>query len=157
MSAATLTVELFTEELPPKALKLLGEAFAEGILDGLRDRGFLQPASTKTPYARPRRLAVKITHVLAVSPDQPFTQKLMPASVALDAGDRPTAALRKRLAGLGRAHLADLWPNAIDGHDRLVREPDGKADAMFLYSIATGLALPSGLQAALDDTLGSLP
>ena len=41
MSAATLTVELFTEELPPKALKLLGEAFAEGLLDGLRDRGFL--------------------------------------------------------------------------------------------------------------------
>ena len=96
---ATLTVELLTEELPPKALKLLGEAFAEGILDGLRDRGFLQAASTKTPYATPRRLAVKVTHVLAVSPDQPFTQKLMPASVALDADDRPTAALRKRLAG----------------------------------------------------------
>ena len=157
MTTATLAVELLTEELPPKALKLLGEAFAEGILDGLRDRGFLQAASTATPYATPRRLAVKVTHVLAVSPDQPFTQKLMPASVALDADDRPTAALRKRLAGLGRGHLADLWPNAVDGHDRLASETDGKADAIFLYSVATGITLQSGLQAALDDTLARLP
>jgi glycyl-tRNA synthetase beta chain len=157
MSTATLTIELLTEELPPKALKLLGEAFAEGILDGLRDRGFLQAASTKTPYATPRRLAVKVTHVLAVSPDQPFTQKLMPVSVALDADDRPTPALRKRLAGLGRAHLADRWPNAVDGHDRLACETDGKADAVFLYSVATGIPLASGLQAALDDTLAKLP
>jgi glycyl-tRNA synthetase beta chain len=157
MSAATLTVELLTEELPPKALKLLGEAFAEGLLDGLRDRGFLQAASTKTPYATPRRLAVKITHVLAVSPDQPFTQKLMPASVALDADDRPTPALRKRLAGLGRAGLADLWPNALDGPDRLLRESDGKADALFLHSIAKGGELRVALQGALDDTLAKLP
>jgi len=155
--ASTLAVELLTEELPPKALKLLGEAFAEGILDGLRDRGFLQAASAATPYATPRRLAVKITHVLPVSPDQPFTQKLMPASVALDADDRPTAALRKRLAGLGRAHLADLWPNAVDGPDRLLREFDGKADALFLHSVARGSRLQAALQAALDDTLARLP
>ncbi len=157
MSAATLTVELLTEELPPKALKQLGEAFAAGILDGLRNRGFLQAASTAAPYATPRRLAVRITHVLAVSPDQPFTQKLMPASVALDAGDRPTAALRKRLAGLGRAQLADLWPDAVDGADRLLREFDGKADAVFLHSIARGGALHVALQGALDDALAALP
>jgi glycyl-tRNA synthetase beta chain len=157
MTAATLTVELFTEELPPKALKLLGESFADGILDGLRNRGFLQPASTGTPYATPRRLAVKVTHVLAVSPDQPFTQKLMPASVALDADDRPTAALIKRLGALGRAHLADLWPNAVAGPDRLARESDGKADALFLYSIARGNPLHRALQEALDDTLAKLP
>jgi len=157
MSAKTLTVELLTEELPPKALKQLGEAFAEGLLDGLRDRGFLQPASTKTPYATPRRLAVKITHVLPVSPDQPFTQKLMPANVALDGDDRPTAALRKRLAGLGRAHLADLWPNAVDGPDRLVREPDGKGDAIYLYSIARGTPLARALQDALEAAVAALP
>ena len=156
-SAATLTVELLTEELPPRALKRLGEAFADGILDGLRDRGFLQPASTATPYATPRRLAVKLTHVLAVSPDQPFTQKLMPASVALDADDRPTPALRKRLAALGRAHLADLWPNAVDGADRLDCESDGRMSALFLHSIATGSPLHVALQATLDDTLARLP
>jgi len=158
MSAAhSLTVELLTEELPPKALKRLSEAFAEGIVDGLRDRGLLQAASTKTPYATPRRLAVKVTHVLPVAADQPFTQKLMPASVALDAGGRPTAALRKRLQALGRERLADLWPDAIDGPDRLTREPDGKADAMFLNSVARGAPLDQGLQAALDSAIANLP
>ncbi len=158
MSAAhSLTVELLTEELPPKALKRLGEAFAESIVDGLRDRGLLQAASTKTPYATPRRLAVKVTHVLAVAPDQPFTQKLMPASVALDPAGRPTAALRKRLQALGRERLADLWPDAVDGPDRLTREPDGKADAMFLNSVARGASLQQGLQAALDAAIANLP
>ena len=85
VSTATLTLELLTEELPPKALKLLGEAFAAGIDKGLRDRGFLNADSVTTSYATPRRLAVKITRVLAVSPDQPLTHKLMPTSVALDA------------------------------------------------------------------------
>jgi glycyl-tRNA synthetase beta chain len=157
MTARTLTVELLTEELPPKALKRLGEAFAEGIFDGLRDRGLLQAASTKAPYATPRRLAVTITHVLAVAPDRPFTQKLMPAAVALDAEGRPTAALRKRLDALGRARLADLWPEAVDGADRLTREPDGKADAMFLNSVAEGDSLRDGLQAALDAAIANLP
>ena len=31
-----LLVELFVEELPPKALKRLGEAFAAALTDGLR-------------------------------------------------------------------------------------------------------------------------
>jgi glycyl-tRNA synthetase beta chain len=157
MTAHSLTVELLTEELPPKALKRLSEAFAEGIVEGLRDRGLLQASSTKTPYATPRRLAVKITHVLPVAPDQPFTQKLMPASVAFDAAGRPSAALRKRLLALGREKLADLWPHAVDGVDRLTREPDGKADAMFLNSVAKGTLLHQGLQAALDSAIANLP
>jgi glycyl-tRNA synthetase alpha chain len=42
MSArATLVVELLTEELPPKALRRLGDAFAEALANGLRERGFL--------------------------------------------------------------------------------------------------------------------
>ncbi len=149
---ATLIVELLTEELPPKALKRLGEAFADGIVDGLADRGFRTATSTVTPYATPRRLGVTITHVLALSPDEPFTQKLMPKSVAFDAEGKPTVALQRKLAGLGRAHLADLWPNA-DGADSLAIESDGKADAVFLRSIATGSLLSNGLQEALDDTL----
>jgi glycyl-tRNA synthetase beta chain len=153
---ATLVVELFTEELPPKALKRLGEAFADGILAGLAERGFRTATSTVTPYATPRRLGVAITHVLTRSPDEPFTQKLMPKSVAFDAGGKPTVALRRKLAGMGRAHLADLWPNA-EGADSLAIESDGKADAVFLRSIAEGSLLSNGLQAALDDTLQKLP
>jgi glycyl-tRNA synthetase beta chain len=157
MSAASLTVELFTEELPPKALKRLGEAFADGIASGLRNRGFLQPSSSATPFATPRRLAVSVSQVLAASPDSPLAQKLMPVSVALDAGGRPTAALRKRLEALGRGHLADLWPDAVDGPERLAREADSKADAIFLYSITKGSPLQNGVEAALEETLAKLP
>ncbi|HVJ74820.1 MAG TPA: glycine--tRNA ligase subunit beta, partial [Casimicrobiaceae bacterium] len=58
MTAASLLVELCTEELPPKALRKLGSAFAETLAAQLRERGFLTDASTVTPYATPRRLAV---------------------------------------------------------------------------------------------------
>jgi glycyl-tRNA synthetase beta chain len=157
MTTETLTVELLTEELPPKALARLGAAFAEGLVDGLRDRGLLSAGSSFAPYATPRRLAVKVTHVSAVAPDQPFTQKLMPVAVALGPDGKPTAPLRKRLEALGRAHLADLWPNAVDGPDRLSRDADGKGESIYLHSVAKGTPLQAGLQAALDDTLTKLP
>jgi len=57
----TLLVELLTEELPPKALAKLGDAFAAGILNGLKSRDFLEADSVATSYATPRRLAVSIT------------------------------------------------------------------------------------------------
>ena len=56
--SATLLVELLTEELPPKALKFLSEAFGDGIASGLRQRGLLTKESVARPYATPRRLAV---------------------------------------------------------------------------------------------------
>jgi glycyl-tRNA synthetase beta chain len=158
MSAATtLVVELLTEELPPKALARLGEAFAHGIVDSLTDGGFLTSESAIVPFATPRRLAVAITHVLGTSPDTPVTQKLMPASVALDAEGRPTLALRRKLEAMGRGTLAERWPDAVDGPDRLARESDGKADAIFLYTVARGKPLAHGLQAALDAALAKLP
>ena len=40
--SANLLVELLTEELPPKALQTLGNAFANGIADGLRNRQLLE-------------------------------------------------------------------------------------------------------------------
>ena len=39
MSRASLLVELGTEELPPRALQKLGEAFAAGIASGLARSG----------------------------------------------------------------------------------------------------------------------
>ena len=157
MSGATLVVELFTEELPPKALKRLGEAFADGIVAGLAERGFTTAASVVKPFATPRRLAVSITGVLETSADQPVVEKLMPASVAFDATGKATVALQRRLDKAGRTHLAALGPNAAAGPDRLTIESDGKVDAVFLRSIARGSALQVGLQSALEDTLEQLP
>ncbi len=89
----TLLVELQTEELPPKALVKLGAAFATGIANGLKARGFLDEGSVVTPYATPRRLAVSITEVRATSPDKSIREKVLPVSVALDKEGNPSAPL----------------------------------------------------------------
>jgi glycyl-tRNA synthetase beta chain len=157
MSAATLAVELFTEELPPKALKTLGEAFAEALAGGLASRGYVAEGSTTTMFATPRRLAVTITRVRAVAPDAEQTEKLMPAKVALGPDGRPSQALAKKLAGLGRAHLATATLDASDGPDRIFVQSDGKADYVWLRSLAKGAPLARGLQETLDAVLEKLP
>ena len=138
----TLVVELLTEELPPKALPRLGAAFADGIANGLRSRGFLSEASSVERYATPRRLAVKISGVLQMSPDVAQRDKLLPLSVALDGDGTPTVAFRKALAKRGREALVDRWLAttnvADDGAERLAKESDGKTDTIFLYSVAKG-------------------
>jgi glycyl-tRNA synthetase beta chain len=157
MTAAPLLVELQTEELPPKTLRTLAQAFARGIESGLRERGFLAPESTATVFATPRRLAVHISAVAAKSEDKPFKQKLMPLAVAQDKTKNWTAAFLKKLEGLGRGNLANISVGTRDGPDALTVENDGKADAVFLQSVAAGQLLLAGLQAALDEAIEALP
>jgi glycyl-tRNA synthetase beta chain len=143
-----LLVELFVEELPPKSLKKLGEAFAAGLTKGLRAQGLAGEHSAVTPFASPRRLAVHVSAVLANAPDRSVSVKLMPAAVGLAADGSPTPALLKKLAALG----ADT--SAVP---QLRRQMDGKAEVLFLDSVARGATLADGLQKALDDALASLP
>ena len=75
---APLVVELCTEELPPKALRRLGSAFAEAVAAGLHQRGLVDDGAVTTGYATPRRLAVSIDRVRAAAPDREVVQKLMP-------------------------------------------------------------------------------
>ncbi|VVE04489.1 glycine--tRNA ligase subunit beta [Pandoraea aquatica] len=144
----TLLVELLTEELPPKALARLGDAFADGIANGLRTRGLTTDASVVTPFATPRRLAVSITNVLDRAPDATIRAKVLPVSVALDANGNPTPPLAKKLAAMG---FADLPVASLE------RAMDGKAEAFFHTYTAAGAQLADALQASLDETLGKLP
>src|SRR5688572_14082682 len=143
-----LLVELFVEELPPKALKKLGDAFANGLRDQLVAQGLAEPASVLTAYASPRRLAAHLTHVAERAADKAVSQKLMPVAVGLDAAGQPTPALLKRLAALG----ADA--SAVPG---LKRAMDGKAEALFYESTAKGATLAEGLQKALAEAIAKLP
>ena len=154
---ATLLVEIFTEELPPKALKSLGAAFADRLAAGLAQRGYLSESSAIAPYATPRRLAVTITEVRAVAPDAEVVDKLMPARVAFDAQGEPTAALQKKLSGLGRPQLATRISDAAEGPDRVYVESDGKADYVYLRRLANGKPLLRGLDEALAETIEALP
>ena len=98
---ANLLVELFVEELPPKALKKLGESFAATLSDSLKAQGLAGADAEVTPFASPRRLAVHVTAVASKAADQAVQQKLMPVSVALDGAGNATPALVKKLASLG--------------------------------------------------------
>ncbi|MCE1241581.1 MAG: glycine--tRNA ligase subunit beta [Azonexaceae bacterium] len=148
MTAKNLLVELFVEELPPKALKKLGEAFAAALANSLKNAGLAASTAKVTAYASPRRLAAHVTDVLAVAADKPVVQKLMPVAVGLDANGQATPALLKKLAALG----AD--ESAVAG---LRRENDGKAEILFYDSLAKGASLADGLQKAIEAALAALP
>jgi glycyl-tRNA synthetase beta chain len=148
MSTKNLLVELFVEELPPKALKKLGEAFAATLCDTLKAQGLAAADSAVTPYASPRRLAVRVTRVAAQAADKPVSHKLMPVTVALTADGQATPALQKKLAALGLD--ASVLP-------QLKRAADGKAEALFFDTVVPGATLAAGLQKALDEALARLP
>ena len=148
MSKQNLLVELFVEELPPKALKKLGEAFASTLAASLQSQGLATADAVVTPFATPRRLAAHITAVAAQAADKAVSQKLMPVSVGLDAAGNATPALLKKLQALG----ADA--SAVSG---LKRAMDGKAEALFYDSQVTGVLLAEGLQKAVSEAIAKLP
>ncbi|MBA2351697.1 MAG: glycine--tRNA ligase subunit beta [Burkholderiales bacterium] len=148
MTTATLLVELLTEELPPKALRKLGAAFAEGLAAGLRERGFLTDDSTITPYATPRRLAVTISAVRKQSLPKAIERKLMPVKVGLDPEGKPTPALTKKLASFGLAELAV---------EQMERRLDRKTETLFYRDLAAGAPLRASLEGALQDAIEELP
>jgi len=157
MSAQNLLVELFVEELPPKALKRLGESFAKELFDGLKSEGLVGQDQKVTSFASPRRLAVHVSGVYSTAPDEEIKKKLMPVTVALDANGRPTEAFRKSAAKVGCADLVERWPDSADGPDQLFVANDGKAEAIFWRSMAKGTSLQVGLQGALEGALEKLP
>ena len=144
----SLVVELQAEELPPKALNRLGEAFAAALAASLKAQGFIDDAAVVKAYATPRRLAAHIGSVRTQAADRTLTHKLMPAAVGLDGTGQPTPALLKKLAALG----ADA--SAASGVER---RPDGKADALFWTVRVPGAPLATGLQAALAAAVAALP
>ena len=152
MTIQNLLVELFVEELPPKALEKLGDAFAGVLAEQLRALGLASAESVVTAYASPRRLAAHISHVWLKADDKAVQQKLMPVSVGLNAAGEATPALLKKLQALG-ADLSD--PAAAVAS--LKRAPDGKAEALFYDSLVTGATLDTGLQKALEEAIAKLP
>lgn len=150
MTTKNLLVELFVEELPPKSLKKLGEAFADEIFNLLEKAQLVLRAEvtgTKA-FASPRRLAVFIPNVRSNAADRSVSQKLMPVAVGLDANGQATPALLKKLSSLGAD--ASVVPN-------LKRAQDGKAEALFFDSEVKGATLAEGLQKALDEANAKLP
>ena len=154
MTTETLLVELFTEELPPKALQKLGEAFATEIFRGLESNDFLDASSTKTVFASPRRLAVQVTNVRAESSPKEVRTKLMPVSVALDKDGKLTPALKKKLNTLGYRDDVDFESIL---RQRISREQDGKNEVLVHKELAAGAQLSIRLQGVIEQAIEKLP
>ena len=152
MTIQNLLVELFVEELPPKALNKLGDAFAGVLTEQLKAQGLAAGDAVVTAFASPRRLAAHVKGVLAQASDKAVQQKLMPVAVGLDSAGNATPALLKKLQALG----ADV-SNPAPAVAALKRAPDGKADALFYDSVVKGASLTAGLQRALEEALTKLP
>lgn len=146
--SAPLLVELFTEELPPKALKSLSEAFARVLQAELKADGLLDANCTAEIFATPRRLAVRLSAVLAKAPDRQIEERLLPEKVGLTADGKPTPALIKKLSAL----LQD--ESALT---RVKKVNDGKLSMLYLPVLAKGQTLVAGLGVSLDIAITQLP
>jgi len=143
VSGRDLLVEIGTEELPPKSLPALSQAFSDGIVAGLAAAGL---AHRKVePYATPRRLALVVRHLAERQPDQQQTRKGPPLTAAFGPDGQPT---RAAIA------FAESCGTTVASLGRLV-EPKGE----FLHysGIKRGAETASLLLAIVADALGKLP
>jgi glycyl-tRNA synthetase beta chain len=96
-----LLIEIGTEELPPKSLDELTDAFAKGICDGLAKRGITADVANAKKYNSPRRLAVRVPSVGAAQPDQAIERRGPAVTAGLDASGQATKALSGFAASCG--------------------------------------------------------
>src|SRR6185312_1562829 len=133
-------VEVGTEELPPKALRLLEQAFAGGLASGLVKAG-LKHGEVKS-FATPRRLAVLIRRLAAHQPDQKMERRGPPVSTAFDSEGLPTRAAQAFAASC-KASVEELQ-----------RREEGKGTFLYYVGIKPGAPamelLPGLVQSALD-------
>ena len=138
-----LLVEIGTEELPPKALRMLSEALVAEIAAELDAAGFAH--GTPVPYATPRRLAVLVPGVPGTQPDREVERRGPPLARAFDENDKPTR------AALGFAKSVGVEV------DRLVRLETVEGAWLAYRSTKAGAPLASLLTGMLERTLGRLP
>ena len=138
-----LLIELGTEELPPKALKKLSDAFTQGIIDGLIEAGF-ETGAIKS-YAAPRRLAVLIKEVADAQPDRDVERKGPNLKAAYDADGKAT----KALEGFARSCGVAV--------DDLTQEETEKGTWLVFKANEKGKPLSELLQNIIEQSLNKLP
>ena len=140
-----LLIELLVEELPPKSLRKLGEAFGKALADRLAAVHALCSGEEKLRvFASPRRLGVLIGNVLEKAEDKTEEIRLMPIKVGLDMDGNATPALLKKLASLGLTE--EVMPTL-----RL------DENSIYLDRKREGATLSEGLQESLEYALEQLP
>jgi glycyl-tRNA synthetase beta chain len=136
---ATLLVELLTEELPPKALSRLSQAFTEGVVSGLAQHQLaLRPSEGVRSFATPRRLAVLIPDVKDISADRQN-----------DAAKISATASPQTIAGFAKKHGVNVA--SLEERD----SPKGKM--LVANVMVKGVPLENVLAGIVAEALKKLP
>ncbi|MCH8959034.1 MAG: glycine--tRNA ligase subunit beta [Proteobacteria bacterium] len=136
-------VEIGTEELPPKALRNLSEAFAHGLVGAFAEAGLAHGAVS--PYATPRRLAVLVEGLASKQADREVKRRGPPRKVAYDKNGNPTKAATAFAEKCGIA-VADIE-----------KDGPGKDARLIWRGIEKGRTAASILPAMVQDSLDQLP
>ena len=134
---ATLLVELLTEELPPKSLRALSEAFGAALFAGLA-KGQLVSGKNMRIFATPRRLAVSIADVAAAAQDRES-----------EVAGPSTSAPAQAVAGFAKKHGVAV--------DKLERRAGAKGEVFVARAKITGVQLDEVLASLVEEALKSLP
>ncbi len=140
MEKRDFLVEIGTEELPPKALRQLEQAFAAGIGSALAKAALAHGALES--FATPRRLAVRVRRLAARQPDQRVERRGPPLGAAFDERGAPTRAAQAFAA------------SCAVGIESLERRTEPKGEFLYYTGVKAGAAtvelLPGIVQGALD-------
>lgn len=141
----SLLVELLTEELPPKSLQRLSQAFAENVVEGLKKQSFLSTTSISQVFATPRRLAVLVSSTLGRQPDRITERRGPPVGAGFGPDGKPTPAL----TGFAKSCGVDAA--------KLERRNGDKGEYFVFCSKQKGEPLARHLAAIVEASLGKLP
>ena len=136
-------VEIGTEELPPKALRSLMEAFGANLEAGIDDAR-LSHGDVQS-YASPRRLTVKVEKLAQTQDDRKVEQKGPPVRIAFDADGNPTPAASAFAAKCG---------TTIEALDRVETK---KGEWLVFHAVEKGKTAAELLPEIVERSLGSLP
>lgn len=143
MTQADFLIELGTEELPPKALKSLQDAFADGLLQRLESAGLSHGNSHR--YGAPRRLALWLEGLQLSQPDEAFERRGPAVKAAFDADGKPT----KAAEGFARSNGVSV--------DELERMDTDKGEWLVYRGVEPGKATLQLLPELVQQTLDNLP
>jgi glycyl-tRNA synthetase beta chain len=143
MTQADFLIELGTEELPPKALKPLQDAFADGLIQRLKEAG-LSLGETER-FGAPRRLAVLIRDLELSQPDEAFERRGPAVKAAFDAEGKPT----KAAEGFARGNGVSV--------DELERMATDKGEWLVYRGVEPGKSTSELLPTLVQQTLDALP
>jgi len=145
MHIAPLLIELGTEELPPKALDELANAFRDGVVAGLTKRGIAHTPHSVRALHSPRRLAVWVEDVALQQPEQQLERRGPAASAAFDASGTPSKAL------IGFAHSCGV------GFEQLQKIETDKGAWYVHRAVKPGEATAALLPLIVEEALKALP